>query len=109
MAGARDPDEIIDAEFTTSSWESNDTGYDGMRGAPPRQAGYDGIRGAAIKSAAHAASRHVPVDPRALEAAANQLPSKAWWVIGGLAVLGAGAYLYNNPDTLDRLLGDGED
>jgi len=108
MSKARAPDEIIDAEFT--AWQSNDTGYDGMRGADTRsRTGYDGIRGAAIRAGARAAARRVPVDARALEAAANEMPSKGWWILGGLAAAGAAFYLYNNPGTLDRLLGDEEE
>lgn len=32
MSGAKTPDEVIDVEFWESSFESNDTGYDGLRG-----------------------------------------------------------------------------
>lgn len=105
MAQAKSPDEVIDAEF----WQKNDTGYDGVRGYSKNKTGYDGIRGAAIRGMSNAAGKRLNVDPRAIEAAASSVPNKGLVVLGVGALLFGAMYLYNNPETVDRLLGSGDD
>jgi hypothetical protein len=63
-----EPDEVIDAEFR-QTFETNDTGYDGVRGV-------------------------AAVDPRALEAAVEGMGSRELLVYGGAALIAYGLWRY---------------